>query len=131
MIFGMNLLSLAGSVIEKQSVMWTRFRERVQNDRGHWITEYHDPVEIRGSWQPVPESTIRDLGLDTTRRYHNLYSSHAIKNIARGSSPDLIEQGGFLHEVVGRTDWYEQNGWREILCVEIGPVEANDEPEEN
>lgn len=127
MIYGINLLSAASSVIGLQEVTWRRFKGREQNDRGFWITEYHDPVVIKGSWQPVPESTIRDLGLDATRRYYNLYSSHEIATVSRGESPDIIDQGGYSHEVVGRTDWYAQNGWRGILCVEIGPVEEDPE----
>lgn len=114
-----NLLDIALGVIGGQTVIWKKFANRTQNARGQWITTYTDePVE--GSWQPVDSRTIKELGLDTAKRYHNLYTSNPVDNVNRGESPDLIVADGKRHEVVGNTDWYRQNGWRGILCVEVG-----------
>ncbi|VFR32551.1 Phage protein [plant metagenome] len=122
MIPGINLLALAGGVIAMQTAQWRRFKSRAQNGRGLWVNEFDPDVPIRGSWQPVGESTIRDLGLDTSKRYFNLYTSNPIDNVQRGEAPDQIVYGGRLHDVVGHSDWYAQDGWRGIMCVDVGPA---------
>lgn len=114
-----NLLDLALGAIGTQSVVWKQFAGRTQNDRGQWITTYTDQT-IVGSFQPVESRTIKDLGLDTAKHYHNLFTSHPVDNVNRGESPDLIVAEGKRWEVVGNTDWYLKNGWRGILCVEVG-----------
>lgn len=119
MIFGMNLHALASTVIGQQHVTWRQFKSRTQNSRGQWITIYYPDVPIIGSWQPVDERTVKELGLDTSKNYHNLYTSNYVDNVQRGESPDLILNGLEIHEVVGKTDWYRQNGWRGIMCVYV------------
>lgn len=119
-----NLLNIALGAVGGQSVVWRAFKARTQNSRGQWITTYEGDRPISGSWQPVDARTVKELGLDTAKRYHNLYTSHPVDQVNRGEAPDLIVEGGKLHEVVGNADWYAQNGWRGILCVEVG-----DEPE--
>lgn len=133
-----NLLNIALGAICGQTVTWRAFKARTQNGRGHWITTYEDDQPIMGSWQTVDSRTIKELGLDTAKRYHNLYCSYPINQVREGTSPDLIIADGYIHEVVGGPDWYRLNGWRGILCVEIGPdpapapdpdPEPDDEPE--
>lgn len=119
-MIGTNLLGLALAALGGQTVEWHRFKDRTQNSRGQWITEYHEPADIFGSWQPVDAQAVKELGLDTTKRYHNLYTSHPVDNVNRGQAPDLIIVNDRRHEVVGNTDWYQQNGWRGLLCVEVG-----------
>src|SRR5690606_21937130 len=101
-----------------QTVIWRRFKERTQNARGQWITEYYPDASLDGSWQPVDAQTVQELQLDTSKRYHNLYTSNPVDNVNRGKAPDLIVADGKLHTVIGSTDWYRQNGWRGILAVE-------------
>ncbi|MFY3543101.1 phage collar protein [Achromobacter xylosoxidans] len=122
MIPGINLLGIAAGVIAQQAPVWLKFKARTQNERGQWVNEYEAPQPIQGCWQPVGESTIRDLGLDTAKRYHNLYTSHPIDNVQRGAAPDQLIYGGRRHDVVGGADWYTQDGWRGILCVDVGPA---------
>ncbi len=115
-----NLLNIALGAVGSQSVVWRAFKSRTQNGRGQWVTTYEDDRPIDGSWQPVDSQTVKDLGLDTTKRYHNLYAPHPVDQVNAGESPDLIVADGRRHEVVGNADWYQQNGWRGILCVEVG-----------
>jgi|SRR5690606_38349006 len=133
-MIGPNLLGLALSALGGQTVQWHRFKSRSQNNRGQWITEYHNPTDILGSWQPVDAQTVKELGLDTSKRYHNLFTSHPVDAVNRGESPDVVVMDGRRHEVVGNMDWYRQNGWRGLLCVDVGPhaqpdPEPTDEPE--
>lgn len=118
--FGFNLLSIANSVIGFQQVQWFAFKERTENARGHFESEYFDPVTITGSWQPVGETTVQNLGLDVSKKYFNFYTSNPIENVQRGTSPDKIVFEGSTYDVVGESDWYTQNGWRGIMCVYVG-----------
>lgn len=128
-MIGTNLLSLALTALGGQMVQWHQFKSRTQNSRGQWITEYREPVGILGSWQPVDAQTVKDLGLDTSKRYHNLFTSHPVDTVNRGEAPDIIVMDGRRHEVVGNADWLRQNGWRGLLCVDVGPQqEADAEP---
>ncbi|CAJ48930.1 phage collar protein [Bordetella avium] len=123
MIPGINLLGLAASVIQMQSVGLLRFKARFQNDRGQHINEYYPVETIQGSWQPASESTIRNLGLDASQRYFNLYTARDISGVQRGAAPDLLVLGGKRYDVIGVTDWHALDGWKGILCVEAGPYD--------
>lgn len=117
--FGFNLLQLASGAIGFQQATWLAFQSRVANARGIWESVYAAPVTISGSWQPVGESTIKDLGLDTAKKYYNFYTSNPIDNVQRGEAPDRLIYEGRTYEVVGHADWYTQNGWRGIMCVDV------------
>lgn len=122
MIPGINVLGIAAGVIGQQSPVWLKFKGRTANTRGQWVNEYEAPRAIQGSWQPASASTIRDLGLDATKRYFKLYTGHPVEDVQRGAAPDQLIYGGRRHDVVGGADWYSQDGWRGILCVDVGPA---------
>lgn len=118
--FNLNLLGSASSVIGFQVLRWFSFEGRTQNERGHWESTYIDKGDIRGSWQPVDTTTIQNLGLDAKKQYHNFYSSSPINVFGRNESPDYFVIDSRKHEVIGGSEWYAQNGWRGILCVDVG-----------
>lgn len=121
-MIGFNVLNMALGAIGTTTVTWKSYKGRSKNGMGQFISSYADPTPIVGSWQPVDARTIYNLGLDATAHYQNFYTSHPIDGINRGSGSDRIEYGGKAYDVVGGADWYDQNGWRGIMCVYVGEV---------
>lgn len=117
-MFG-NLLNTAMKVIPTQTVELIRFIGREQDDEGAFQNTYAPPVTIRGSFQAVDAQSVKDLGFDSQKNYRRLYTSDDVKGIARGSSPDIIRYAGKRYEVVGDADWYAQDGWKSVYCVEV------------
>lgn len=119
-----NVLRVALSAVPRQRVCLRRFQSRAQNPRGQWVSTYEADEAIVGAWQPVDAATAKAQGLDTSRRNWRLWTAHDVKNVNRGAAPDIVVVGDRRHEVMSCTDWLGVNGWRELLCVEVG-----DEPE--
>ncbi|HAT1515912.1 TPA: hypothetical protein I8W54_004322, partial [Morganella morganii] len=88
--------------------------------RGHDQNVYHKPIPISGSWQAVDTQDVNSMGLDTRQVYRRLYTSNDIKAIQRGSSPDYLVFGGKRYDVAGDADWYAQDGWKSVICIEAG-----------
>src|SRR5699024_11231862 len=61
-----------------------RFLSRSQDDRGRWVNVYADPEPVRGSFQPLDESDVKERGFDISRSYAALYTSHDMQNVQRG-----------------------------------------------
>lgn len=118
MMFG-NLLKIASSVIPTQTVTWKKFMGKQIKPGGIYEDTYSEPVEIRGSFQATDDRDVKEMGLDTSKRYRTLYTSHDISDVKRGSSPDKISFNGENYEVVGITDWFAQDGWRGVVCVRV------------
>lgn len=121
MIPGINVLNIALGVIATQTVQILRATGRTQNAVGAWVTTYASPVSHRVSWQPVDAKKYEQLGLDLAKEYHNIWMRAPVDGIQRGESPDRFIYGGRLHDVVDVRDWYGQDGWVEILVIDIGP----------
>lgn len=120
-MFG-NLLKIAATAIPQQTVAWARFLSREQDDRGRWINVYALPEAVRGSFQPVEARTVKEMGFDTTKVYATLYTAHDMQDVQRGTSPDKIEFNGEEYDIVGTTDWYDQDGWKSVYCVKVDPL---------
>ena len=118
-MFG-NLLNIAAKVIPQQKAQWYQFQDREADDLGKWINRYKEPVPISGSWQAVDTRDIKNMGLDLAKVYRQLYTSHYIKGVNRGSAPDYVVFNGKRYEVVGDADWYVQDGWKGLVCIEAG-----------
>lgn len=114
-----NLLNSALNAIGHQVISLERFSKRELNNVGVWVNTYSSPEDIKGSWQPVGADDVHTLGLDENKKYYNFFTSNVIDSVNRGSSPDKVTFNGKIHHVVGVTDWYPQNGWRGLLCVEV------------
>lgn len=118
-MFG-NLHRIASRYIPQQKVLWYRFKSREPDDLGHDRNTYYDPVEVRGSWQAVDTQDAMSMGLDTAQVYRRFYTSHDISAIQRGTSPDYLVFGGKCYDVTGDADWYEQDGWKSVICIKAG-----------
>lgn len=122
MIPGINLLNIALGVIAPQTLQWFKFAGNVTNDLGQDIPSYEAPVTIIGSFQAVDIKTVQELGLDTGKQYRNFYTSNKLEMVERQTSPDYAVYQGRKYQVQGHADWYNQDGWKGILFVDIGPV---------
>jgi|ERR1051326_5127332 hypothetical protein len=115
-MFG-NLLNKALSIIPSQTVQWKKFKERLESPTGKPISVYDPPVNIVGSWQAVDTNTMQQLGLSMDKVHRQLYTSNLVEGIQRGEGADRIIADGYEYEVVGNTDWYNQDGWVRIIAT--------------
>lgn len=120
---GSNLLGLALTVIGSTGAEWHRYIGREPNAVGQFVDTYAEPVALWGSWQPVPKEKYTDQGLDLAKTYFAFYVSAAVESIEREQPGDILVVGGQRYKVESSGgDWYKIDGWRGILCVEIGEV---------
>lgn len=122
MIPGINLFAVASGLIANDSVTWQAFSSRARNALGNWVNTYAAPEIIKGSVQPIEASEYQALGLDMSKRYVTLFTSHNVQHVKRESGPDRFEWNGARWEAQGGDDWYNQDGWREVRLVYIGDV---------
>lgn len=113
-----NLLNTAMGIIPTQQVEWHRFKGQVNDPILGNKPTYHEPVLIKGSFQSVDAKDVQEMGLDITRNYRKLYTSHKVENVQRGTMPDIIVYDNKKYSIVGDTDWFAQDGWKSVLCVE-------------
>lgn len=118
-MFG-NLYNMAARVIPQQTAFWYRFKSRTTDDLGKWVAQYHSPEPVTGSWQAVDTQDVQEMGLVTGKVYRRLYTSHDIHAIQRGDAPDYLVFNGKRYDVTGDADWYAQDGWKSVLCIEAG-----------
>lgn len=122
-MFG-NLHRIASRYIPQQKALWFRFKGREPDDLGQDQNQYYDPVEIRGSWQAVDTQDVQTMGFDSSSIYRRFYTTHDIKAVQRGSSPDFLVFNGKKYDVMGDADWYEQDGWKSVICIEVGAYDG-------
>lgn len=118
MNFG-NLHKIAASAIPQQTLELKRFDGRVLDDNGVWVNSYKSPETIKGSLQPMDSRTAKEHGLDTSKRYQQLWTSADIKQAGREVAPDRISYKGKSFDVVGVTNWQTQDGWSNVTLVEV------------
>lgn len=118
-MFG-NIYRQVSRYIPQQKTLWFRFKNRVTDERGHDHNLYHEPTEIYGNWQAIETEDTQSMGFDSSSIYRRFYTSHNIKGIRRSTSPDYLVFNGKKYEVTGEMDWYEQDGWKSVVCIEVG-----------
>lgn len=128
---GNNLLRQAMRLIKPIKVGYERYAGRQENDYGGWVTAYEDRVDILASVQAVDRARYEYMGLDLSRNYVTLYTSHDVGAIERDKSPDrFILPNGKIFTAVSDTDWYGLDGawvsgapgWSAVLAVENAPT---------
>lgn len=120
MIPGQNILNMAFTMIAKQTVTYYKFISRSPNSVGQDVTVYAAPVAMTGSFQAVPRKMYRELGLDLQKGYSTFYTSNNLLDIARDVSGDQIAFNGRRFQVQSNNDWFAQDGWKGVLCVDLG-----------
>jgi hypothetical protein len=119
MIPGSNLLNMALTIIAKQTISYTRAIGRTVNNIGQYVTNYASPVNIVGSFQPVPRAMYELYGLDFQKSYFTFYSSNDLIDIQRDVSADQISFNSQTYQCLSSNDWFAIDGWVGILCVLI------------
>ena len=117
---GCNLLNMALRVIQRQSITYYQFSGRTLNSVGQDVTTYAAPVTIFGSWQPIPRNLNEEWGLDLQKDYFTFFSSNNILDVTRDVSGDQLVFMTKRYQVESDTDWYQLDGWKGIICCDIG-----------
>lgn len=124
MIPGSNILNMALTLIAKQSVNYYRFLSRSTNSVGQYVAVYDAAQIVVGSFQAVPRQLYQQYGLDLQKSYSTFYTSNDILDIERNVSGDQIGYAGRRYQVESDNDWYAQDGWKGVLCVDMGAPDA-------
>ena len=124
---GSNQLLTALRAIGSTPVQYYRFSSRTENSAGIDVTTYIIPqLCILGSFQPVKRQLYERMGLDLSKRYADWYVPNVeAVDLDRDVSGDVIEVNGRRWELVGENDWFSMDGWKSMLCVDIGPATGN------
>lgn len=121
-VTGSNILTLAMSVMTRQSIDWAQYTGRTVDDAGLYVNAYDDAVTITGSVQPVPRKRYANLGLDFSKQYKMFWSDDPHLDadtigIARNRSSDRFMFDGHVYEVADQTSWEQQDGWTSVMLV--------------
>jgi hypothetical protein len=120
---GSNLLRAALRAIRPQSVTLYRFAGRTTSATGRDVSTFSPPVLVtEGSVQAVPRTRYAAMGLDFTRSYVTWFTSASVRGIERDRAPDQFVFGGRLYDVTSVTPWNLQDGWNEVVGVDLGPA---------
>lgn len=118
---GSNLLAQALTMIASQAVTYYRDAGRVKNAVGQFVTAFDPGVVVPvGSVQAVPLNRYEALGLDMQKRYVTWFVSLAVLGVARDRSGDEFAYAGRRYGIVGETPWFTQDGWVEVIGIDIG-----------
>lgn len=120
MIPGQNLLNMCLTVIAQQTIQYYQFVSRTPNAVGQDVTTYASVINLVGSWQPVPRKLYRIYGLDLQKDYFTFYTSNNLLDITRDVSGDQISFMGRRYQVESDNDWFQLDGWKGVLCVDLG-----------
>ncbi len=118
---GQNLLSMALTLIAHQNLSYYKAGPRALNSIGQWVTTFEPPFLMTGSWQPVPRILMMHYGLDMQKDYYTFYTSNNVIDLDRDITADQVAFNGQRFQVESDNDWYSLDGWKGILCVNIGP----------
>lgn len=116
---GSNLLNRALQLIGAQEITYLAFTGRTVGTNLMQVPSYATPVLLRGSIQAVPRALMEILGLDMQRNYVTIFVPSAVLDIARDVSSDKFQYGGRTFQGVSSTDWYAQDAWMAIICVQV------------
>lgn len=117
---GCNVLGMALTLIKPQSVRWYRFAANTLDAAGIRVPTYNDGGDISGSWQSVPRQLFEKLGLNFEKSYRVFYTAADILDIRRAVAPDLINAFGRQYSAEYSTPWVNQDGWNEVVLVDVG-----------
>lgn len=118
---GSNLLRLALSVQGTQTLRWHQATGRTTNSVGKDVTAYADPVDVKGSFQPMSRASVMRNGLNIEKNYGTLYCVEPIQTAGRDLSGDQFSYGGSRWQAAGEIDWTMQDSWDAVTLVRIGP----------
>lgn len=137
---GSNILKLALSVIGSQNVNWFQFASQNIGPTGlNTVTYNAAQLLTLCSVQPVPRDRYSTYGLDWEKAYVSWFvpsiNAQALTRNPDGSG-DVIETpvtatGALIsgvsrrYQLVGSTPWSNQDGWTNVIGLDIGPATGN------
>lgn len=116
---GSNLLNMALSIQGKQTVLYSKWLERTENEIGYDVSKYGRADKVQGSFQPVPRSVYQVYGLDLSRNYATFYVSKNMLGVERDVGGDRVLYNGKEWQALAPNDWFAQDGWVGMLLVEF------------
>jgi hypothetical protein len=120
MIPGANVLNMAFRVIAKTTITYYQYVSRETNVIGQDVTTYDAGTPLMGSWQPVQRNLYQSLGLDFQKSYYYFYVPSDLLDVSRDVSGDQIGFNGKRFQCESNTQWFQIDGWQQVLCVDIG-----------
>lgn len=114
-----NLLNQAFRVIPQQTFTYYKYQQNNVNDEGIIVPNYEAGITFNGSVQAVDSKMYQQFGLDVSKKYIQIFSSLNIQNVEGQEVPDKVSWNGKDYNVVNCSDWYKQDGWTNIIAVEI------------
>lgn len=119
---GSNLLGLALTLIGSQSVLFYQETSRKQNKTGQWLCFYAPFIEFdECSVQPVDRRAYKAMGLDLQSNYVSWFVPDIdAVNLARKVNGSVFEWNNRRFQMVGQTDWFNQDNWSVFIGVDIG-----------
>jgi len=117
--FGFNLLAATQSVIGKQDYQILKWLSKSENEIGYDIDVYGAPESRSGSVQPVSRSEYKNLFLDFSKIYIQIWDVELIDVLNRDDNADQIIFNGGKYKALPNFDWSESGGWNSVLCVRI------------
>ena len=116
---GSNLLTSALTIICRDSFQYLRFNTITTNEIGLDVRDYDQPITRSGSVQSVDVSDIKNMGLDFTKSYIQVWTETPVNAVERDRSGDQIIWNGRRFEIQGETDWNAVDGWNSFTAVEV------------
>lgn len=119
-MFG-NLLSTVLQVLPSNGVVeYLRFTGNATNDAGYDVPSFETAVPVnKCQVQAVPRMSYGFLNLDYQKTYVNWFIPREVIGLGRDYSGDRMTYNGELYQCVSATDWSQQDGWCQMLCVRI------------
>lgn len=122
MIPGINVLNLALTVIARQTLAYYRNTSYTIGATYKPKPVYASPVNIQGSFQPVPRRLYQQFGLNFQKEYFSFYVSENLVDVGRDEAGDQVVFNNKRYLCESVTDWFNIDGWVAMLCVEVPNV---------
>ena len=114
-----GLLDMALSVIPAVPVVYFRRAAEVLDTQGRLIGQYTDGVTIRNAHvQGVESSLYAQLGLQLGVNYRKVFIPADAANVSDAAGSDVLEFYGKRWTVVNVIQWYEYDGWNQLIVAE-------------
>ncbi len=117
--FGFNLLATVQTVIGNQSFQVEPWITSDINDIGYNVDQYGPLITYRGNIQPVDRDIYKELGLDFSKNYIEIYSVSYIDTLNRDDGGDRIHWNSNIYKADPLSRWAEADNYCIVRAVQI------------
>jgi hypothetical protein len=110
---------MATKIIGKNDYILFQYNGRQLDDRGLYVSEFSDPINLKDSIQAVPRNLYAEFGLDWNKYYIQIYTDNPLMVVERENSGDQIEFNGSRYQLLDNNDWNPIDGWQGVLAVRL------------